>query len=216
MPRYTIARHAGAPDGEHFDFFLEHGRALKTWRIGSTSFSSPQQAVAAEDHRPKYLDYEGDLTEGRGRVEIWDTGEYQADIWERGRIRVGLCGRKLRTRLLFSTDDAAAEGGSWTLADATEEVRRLATAILRRPDPEPAPDTRLDRESALLLGESQRIFNAVDRFGRGLLIEWPLAPLDADLLKRLRQSAARWKHPWLDDTVALAEGLDGLVKAMNP
>ena len=59
MPRFTVSRHTGSKEGDHFDLLLEHGETLKTWRLENTSFQFPQAARQIKDHRKTYLDYEG-------------------------------------------------------------------------------------------------------------------------------------------------------------
>ena len=75
MPRYVILTHDHPTP--HWDFMLEAGDVLKTWRLAAPP--RPGTAVAAEpsfDHRPAYLDYEGPISGGRGTVTRWDTGTY--------------------------------------------------------------------------------------------------------------------------------------------
>jgi hypothetical protein len=76
MPRYVILEHDW-PE-QHWDFMLEAGSVLETWRLPAT----PTQGVTilAEksfDHRLMYLDYEGPISDGRGSVIQWDAGTYE-------------------------------------------------------------------------------------------------------------------------------------------
>jgi bifunctional non-homologous end joining protein LigD len=66
-----------AEDQVHYDLMLEQEDVLKTWRLNSVNFS--QQLVIREsfDHRKIYLDFEGVLSKNRGKIEIWDKGEYK-------------------------------------------------------------------------------------------------------------------------------------------
>ena len=100
MPRWVILRHDPPEDGSrvlHWDFMLEVGDVLRTWALateprGGVSIS----AEALADHRKAYLDYEGPLSQDRGRVTRWDRGTYQeVDASER-RILVILDGERLR------------------------------------------------------------------------------------------------------------------------
>jgi hypothetical protein len=81
MPRYVVLRHetpAGYPRGPHFDLMLEHGELLRTWAL--EKLPAAGETVAAErlpDHRPIYLDYEGEVAGDRGSVRRVDAGEYE-------------------------------------------------------------------------------------------------------------------------------------------
>jgi hypothetical protein len=110
MPRYVILEHDHPV--RHWDFMLEAGEKLRTWRLAEPP--APDRAVAAEpsfDHRSHYLDYEGPVSGGRGRVVRWDAGTFtwQADEPERLEIQVHgsrLCG----VAVLEQTAD-----GQWSL-----------------------------------------------------------------------------------------------------
>ncbi|HYF01053.1 MAG TPA: hypothetical protein VEJ18_19170, partial [Planctomycetota bacterium] len=66
MPRFTISHHTGSKEEDHYDLFLEQGDVLKTWRLQNTVFQAAQTAVAIKDHRPAYLDHEGEVSGKRG------------------------------------------------------------------------------------------------------------------------------------------------------
>ena len=75
MPRFVILEH-DHPE-LHWDFMLEKGTALETWRLAR----SPQPGVAIEaialgDHRALYLNYEGPVSSNRGVVKRWDAGDF--------------------------------------------------------------------------------------------------------------------------------------------
>ena len=103
MPRYLILRHEtpkGADRGLHWDFMLETKGVLRTWALEKEPRAEAAiDAIELEDHRIAYLEYEGDISGGRGRVTQWDSGEYkpreQSDI----RIVVDLEGSRLRGRI---------------------------------------------------------------------------------------------------------------------
>lgn len=62
----------------HWDFLLDAGETLKTWRL----LSPPATGIwiAAEllpDHRRIYLDYEGEVSGNRGTVTRVHHGRYQ-------------------------------------------------------------------------------------------------------------------------------------------
>jgi hypothetical protein len=93
MPRFVILAHDHpAP---HWDFMLEDGPVLLTWRLASPPL--PKQTVASQrigDHRPLYLDYEGPVSGGRGNVTRWDGGEFEWLERADDRIVVRLRGRR--------------------------------------------------------------------------------------------------------------------------
>jgi hypothetical protein len=114
VPRFVILEHDFP--ARHWDFMLESGDVLKTWRLAEPP--RPGAAVAAEpsfDHRRAYLDYEGPVSGGRGTVARWDAGTFS---WEEtaGDVAVRLEGARLRGRARVESDGA----GGWRLAvDAT-------------------------------------------------------------------------------------------------
>jgi hypothetical protein len=74
MPRFVILEHDHPY--KHWDLMLQAGNVLRTWRLAEPL--SARTAAAAEaivEHRLKYLDYEGPVGGGRGRVVRWDHGE---------------------------------------------------------------------------------------------------------------------------------------------
>jgi hypothetical protein len=110
MPRYVILGHDfPAP---HWDFMLEAGDVLRTWRLAAPP--QPGGAVAAEpsfDHRRAYLDYEGPVGGGRGTVRRWDAGTFTWEEAPEG-VAVRLEGARLRGRARLEPDGA----GGWRLA----------------------------------------------------------------------------------------------------
>lgn len=90
MPRFVVQHHVLSADDEHWDLMFESGPVLWTWSLPvPPECCGPSAAVHARHlaaHRIIYLDYEGDLSGGRGRVEIHDRGTYQwiGDVPESG------------------------------------------------------------------------------------------------------------------------------------
>jgi hypothetical protein len=75
MPRFVILSHDHP--SPHWDFMLEQGEALRTWRLAEVP--RPGRTLPAEplpDHRKAYLDYEGPVSGGRGTVAQVDAGKY--------------------------------------------------------------------------------------------------------------------------------------------
>ena len=107
MLRFVILCH-DSPRGEHFDFMLEAGDALKTWAMPQ----SPEAGVemdceALADHRLAYLDYEGPVSGERGAVTRWDRGTYTLERQSEAEWAVELAGARLtgHVTLLRSADD---------------------------------------------------------------------------------------------------------------
>ena len=80
MSRFVILRHEVSDDtrrGLHWDLMLEDEGVLRTWALAEEPhLEATIDAVQLPDHRMAYLDYEGDVSGGRGRVSKWDVGEY--------------------------------------------------------------------------------------------------------------------------------------------
>jgi len=89
MRRFVLHKHSGCRP-VHWDLMLEIDDALATWRIGVAPLAiSPGRQIEAErihDHRKAYLDYSGEVSGGRGRVEPQDSGQLSVssddyDLW---------------------------------------------------------------------------------------------------------------------------------------
>jgi DNA polymerase ligase (LigD)-like protein len=80
MPRFVILQH-DHPE-LHWDLMLQAGTTLRTWRLARAPDKPGDtiEATAIGDHRPMYLDYEGPVSGGRGRVTRWDHGTYEEEI----------------------------------------------------------------------------------------------------------------------------------------
>lgn len=217
MARYTITHHTGGPDAEHYDFFLESGAALRTWRILRPLFENPQPALASADHKPKYLDYEGPISGQRGEAKIWDTGTYVSELWKDDRILVAVKGRQLKTRLRLdrAKGDEGKDAGRWEIVDATAPVRRLAAALLRDPGLNAAPTPELEEIGRNLLDEEHSLLSVVQAFAKGDAVAWDLATSSKDLRTRLQSEHSRWRHPWLDAAMTRAARLDEIVKTLR-
>jgi hypothetical protein len=108
MPRFVILEHDHPQ--LHWDFMLETGSVLRTWRLAEVPIDGrPIPATAIGDHRPFYLDYEGPVSGNRGRVLRWDAGTYEELVSAENDLQVRLQGTKLNgiARL------AVSEGSDW-------------------------------------------------------------------------------------------------------
>ena len=98
MPRFVVLTHDHPHP--HWDFMLEAGAALRTWRLEAEPLTSPGgPAVPLPDHRLAYLTYEGPVSGDRGTVAKWDTGEFEWLRDEPQVIEVRLAGARLRGTL---------------------------------------------------------------------------------------------------------------------
>jgi len=94
MPRFVLLEHDWGV--VHWDFMLESGEGLRTWAIDrpiEPGVDLPARALG--DHRPFYLDYEGEVSGSRGRVRRLDRGNYVPLIWSADRVRAILEGSQL-------------------------------------------------------------------------------------------------------------------------
>lgn len=94
MPRFALLEHSR--DGIHWDLMLEREGALRTWAIDAPIAAGAEQpARALPDHRLLYLEYEGEVSGGRGSVRRIDSGSYHALEWGEAAVRVRLEGAQL-------------------------------------------------------------------------------------------------------------------------
>jgi hypothetical protein len=95
MPRFIVLTHDHPR--LHWDFMLEHGEKLRTWRLARPpDAGGPIAADAIGDHRLAYLDYEGPVSGGRGEVHRWDHGEFETIESLPEQIVVRLSGGRIR------------------------------------------------------------------------------------------------------------------------
>lgn len=105
MPRFVILEHDHP--SLHWDLMVETGQMLRTWRLPAPP--SGGESLLAEptfDHRRVYLDYEGPVGSGRGRVVRWDGGEYEIVNWSEEEIRLRLEGQRIRGLFLLRRESA--------------------------------------------------------------------------------------------------------------
>lgn len=211
MPRFTVSKHTGGQEGDHFDLMLEAGESLTTWRLRHTNFENHQKARKIQDHRKKYLDYEGEITGGRGRVKVWDSGVYAVDVWTDKLIQISLSGAqlKLRLRLKREADE------EWTTVDAASSVRKTVASHLRNAELDAAPTVELEPLRDSLAREEQKLLSFVRRFSRGEAVDWAEVGFDPEIRDRLQGEWVRWRHPWLDQARSFVDRIDGLIFAIR-
>lgn len=81
--RYIILHHSGIAE-PHFDLLFEThpGSMLATWRSTEWPIEARTPVTRLRDHRRLYLDYEGDLSDGRGSVQRIAEGTCQVEVGE--------------------------------------------------------------------------------------------------------------------------------------
>jgi hypothetical protein len=73
--RYVVLEHEVGVGDVHYDLCLEDGDVLITFQLDAPP--ATDHVVTGRrsfDHRPLYLNYEGELTRDRGTVRAWDRG----------------------------------------------------------------------------------------------------------------------------------------------
>ena len=79
MNKFVIQKHTKADD-THWDLMLQAGSVLQTWRLDCPPKKLQGQTITAIkifDHPLKFLTYEGSVNDGKGQVEIVDSGTYK-------------------------------------------------------------------------------------------------------------------------------------------
>ena len=109
MPRFVVLTHDHPT--LHWDLLLEAGEVLRSWRLAFPP-ETPGEigATAIPDHRLRYLDYEGEISGGRGSVTRWDAGEYTGgqlpdETWD-----IRLAGKRLQGTARLERDEQETAG----------------------------------------------------------------------------------------------------------
>jgi hypothetical protein len=94
MPRFVVLEHVKEAQN-HFDLMLEHGGVLLTFSFAE--FPAPAMTCRhLFDHRIAYLDFEGDIKRGKGRVRRVESGRFDLLNLAADAIRVQLRGTRLQ------------------------------------------------------------------------------------------------------------------------
>lgn len=94
MPRFVVLEH-DYPEA-HWDFMLETEEHLRTWKLlDSPDSLTPIKVEVSFDHRLIYLDYEGTISQGRGKVKRFDHGTFEWVEQNDLHVIVRLDGQKL-------------------------------------------------------------------------------------------------------------------------
>lgn len=107
--RFVILRHTvddTSTNGDHFDLMLEHGDSLWTWAIDEFPFAENGQiARRLPDHRLVYLEFEGELTNGRGHVSQVESGSCYWKVIEDSSISVELQGQSMLQNITLAQNE---------------------------------------------------------------------------------------------------------------
>jgi bifunctional non-homologous end joining protein LigD len=101
-PRFVVQEHSARR--LHWDLRLEHEGVAASWAIPNGIPETPDEnrkAVRTEDHPLEYLEWEGEIPEGQygaGTMKIWDSGTYELEKWEAGKVMVEFDGKRLQGR----------------------------------------------------------------------------------------------------------------------
>jgi len=113
MARFVVLRH-DCPDGSwHLDWMIQRtdpaadpARPLLSFRVGFSPLEADEfDAQRIADHRAVYLDYDGEISGGRGSVTRLTSGSASIAVFDARRIEVVLDGSR---RLVGRSDDGAA------------------------------------------------------------------------------------------------------------
>jgi DNA ligase D-like protein (predicted 3'-phosphoesterase) len=115
MPRFVLLFHESPAESSresHWDFMVETGGVLRTWALTANPamIDVDQGDIAAEqlpDHRLDYLEYEGPISQGRGRVEQVDAGQFEVLSETEFELALNLTGEKLNGEWSLIRDPSA-------------------------------------------------------------------------------------------------------------
>jgi bifunctional non-homologous end joining protein LigD len=123
---FVVQKHAARR--LHYDFRLAIEGTLKSWAVPKGPSLNPEDkrlAVRTEDHPLDYANFEGNIPEGSygaGTVMVWDRGTFQvegkehaAKQVERGEIKFGLNGEKLRGSFVIVKLKHSEKGNEWLM-----------------------------------------------------------------------------------------------------
>lgn len=100
MPRFVLLHHDHPT--AHLDLMLEAEEMLWTWRLDAIPQADVEHSAnRIQNHRLLYLDYEGPVSGGRGRVTRLDHGEIEWIVRRSDHVAVCLIGERLRGRVVL-------------------------------------------------------------------------------------------------------------------
>jgi len=103
-PIFVVQKHYASH--LHYDFRLSIKGVLKSWAIPKEPSKDPKirrLAIQAGDHPLGYAKFHGVIKEGygKGRVHIWDSGNYDLISRKADKIVVDIHGRKLKGKYVL-------------------------------------------------------------------------------------------------------------------
>ena len=102
--RFVIQKHTRGKDA-HWDFMLESGQTLQTYRLDKAPEEVLHQtagAVKIFNHPLKFLTYQGPVNKGRDNVQPTEAGTYQIIHQKHNRIELNLNGQILRGKFALT------------------------------------------------------------------------------------------------------------------
>ncbi|MFQ5430360.1 MAG: DNA polymerase ligase N-terminal domain-containing protein [Phycisphaerae bacterium] len=111
--RFVVLFHEQAGN-DHYDLMIESGGSLATWRLPEPPERAREAGAACYrigDHRRAYLDYEGPVSRGRGRVSRHDAGVCRVHQCGESRWMVTFDGARLAGRATL--EEADHPGAEW-------------------------------------------------------------------------------------------------------
>jgi len=116
MPIFVVQFHKAKND--HYDFRLELDKVLKSWalpKVPPTTKKQKRLAIQVPDHELSYAKFEGTIKEGygKGKVKIWDTGEYDLIYRGKDKIEFELFGKKLQGKYVLINAKLGGEKNNW-------------------------------------------------------------------------------------------------------
>jgi hypothetical protein len=116
---FVLLLHLPAPNSPldpHWDLMIQDGDHLLTWRVPSQPRAGQEQVVQQiAAHRLEFLDFTGELTEQRGRVEQVARGMLEPTRWENDSISGTLRGSSSCFEITLERGSAPDQ---WTLSVA--------------------------------------------------------------------------------------------------
>jgi DNA ligase D-like protein (predicted 3'-phosphoesterase) len=116
MPEFVIHEHHAK--NLHWDLRLELGGSLKSWalpKIPATRKNLKRLAIQVADHSKEYANFEGEIKEGygKGKVKIWDKGNYTLLKRTPKEIEVQFQGKKLHGRYVLINAKLSDDKKNW-------------------------------------------------------------------------------------------------------
>lgn len=118
MPTFVVHEHQAR--NLHWDFRLESGGALKSWAIPKSPPSIKglkRLAIQVPDHPLSYANFQGEIKEGygKGKVKIWDKGNYKLEEKTPKKIVFHLQGKRLKGKYVLLQTNFNNKKNNWLL-----------------------------------------------------------------------------------------------------